>query len=74
MIKLYYSVHFYTESTDHYYAVFDDKPSNGHLSAYVKEHYPEEIDEENNTRTIFWNVEELEAESLPIPIKPIESI
>ena len=67
-----YVVNFSTESCDHYNAVFNKKPNDGHLSAYVKEHYPDEIMDYG--RLIFWEVEEVEVESLPEPIEPIPSI
>lgn len=78
MSKKVYAVHFRTESSDEYMAVFNENPTDGHLSAYVKENYPEEViqDEEDGSfhRYIFWNVEELDIEDLPKPIDPIESI
>jgi len=66
-------VRFDTESCDHYMAVFNEKPTDGHLSAYVKERFGE-VSEENGKlyRTIFWTIEETTIEDLPKPIKPIE--
>jgi len=72
-----YVVKFDTESGDHYVAVFKEFPTDKHLSAYVLEHYPDEIRykeedvEESNpiSRTIFWEVHDLEPQELPKPLK-----
>ena len=67
-----YAVKFDTESGDHYQTVFKDKPSDGHLSAYVKDNFPDEISA--GERTILWEVNKVDVEELPKPIKPIPSV
>ena len=73
-MKKIFVVTFDTESGDHYVAAFKDKPTDRHLSAYIKENNPEEIDDENNCRTIFWDITEVPIQELPKPIKAIPSI
>jgi len=72
-MKRIFVVTFDTESCDHYVAVFKNKPTDRHLSAYVKENYPEEINEDN-CRTISWDITEVPIQELPKPIKAIPSI
>ena len=67
-------VHFSTESGDHYLAAFREEPTDEHLTAYIKERFPEEISEDGKCRYIFWDVEECVVENLPIPVKAIPSI
>ena len=67
-----YSVHFQTESGDDYYSVFREKPTDGHLSAYVKENFPDEI--RDGERLIYWTINVEDLEELPEPIDPIPSI
>jgi len=69
-----FAVHFSTESGDHYYAAFREEPTDAHLSAYIKQHYPEEVSEDGKCRYIFWEVEECVIQNLPEPIEPIPSI
>jgi len=73
-MKKLYVVNFTTESGDRWTEIFKGKPTDGHLSAYVKENFEWEFTE-SGERLIYWDKpEEVKGIDLPEPTEPIPSI
>ena len=75
-MKKVYAVLFITESGDQYQAVFKNEPTDGHLTAYVKKNFPDEIYQHEGKKSLLisWDITETPIEELPEPIMPIPHV